>query len=275
MTPNRSWLAAPFVVAVLVAACNNDNGNLTSGIVPPAPPVDLVYQLNAGEQIGSGDSIIEPGVLLSWLPPTPDSTIQAFIVFGSDSADTNGFVQRAITTSISFHDAGQPQLQYFVESEDVNDDQSAPSNTVFIDAADTVQTPANLAGAPLDSAAELEWATNSITGPNGGHFNYYRIYSESVSNGACQFSSIVLEGQSVSNAFVITDLANGVPRCYLVSAVTKTGHESNTSNVVMLTPESADPPFSASRVPANAMIVAHHPIALVRAHAMVRLLAPK
>jgi hypothetical protein len=282
MTSNRSWLAAPFVVAVLIAACNNDNNNLTEGIVPPAPPVDLVYQLNAGEQIGAGDSIIEPGVLLSWLPPTPDSTIQAFVVYGSDSTDSNGFVQRAITTSITWHDAGTPdelQLQYMVESEDVNDDQSGPSNVVFISPGDTVQTPANLAGAPFDSAAELAWANNSVTGPNGDHFDYYRVYSESVSNNACVSSSTVLEGSTVSNAFVITGLANGVERCYFVTAVTKTGHESSFTAAslrgVYVTPESTDPPFSAARIPANATVVAHHPIALFRAHMKMRLANPR
>lgn len=278
MTSNRSWLAAPFVVAALIAACNNDNNNVTNGIQPPGSPTGLIYQLNLGEQVGAGDSIIEPGVLLSWLPPNPDSTVQDFVIYGSDSTDSNGFLRRSITTSITWHDAGTPstlQLQYYVTSQDANGDESAASNIVKIDPSDTVQTPAGLAGTPLDSAVELAWQSNSISGPNGSHFDFYRVYSQDTNNGACVGSSTVLEGQSVSNAFVITGISNGVTRCYLVTAVTKSGHESTPSTSVLLTPESTDPPFSAARAPANATIIAHHPIVLRRAHAFVRLFNTK
>ncbi len=278
MTSNRSWLAAPFVVAALIAACNNNNNNITNGIVPPGAPTGLIYQLNLGEQVGAGDSIIEPGVLLSWLPPSPDSTVQDFVIYGSDSTDSAGFLRRSITTSITWHDAGTPanlQRQYYVTSQDVNGDESSPSNIVLIDAADTVQNPAGLTGTPLDSAVALAWQSNSISGPNGSHFDFYRVYSQDTNNNACVGSSTVLEGQSVSNGFVITGIANGVGRCYFVTAVTKSGHESPGSNAVLLTPESTDPPFSAARVPANATIIAHHPIVLHRANTFVRMLAPK
>ena len=182
MNRKRSWRAAGVALAALVAACNNDNNNLLSNYVPPGAPTGLVYQLNFGEQIGA-DSVVEPGVLLSWLPPNPDSTVQDFAVFGSDSTDSAGFVQRAVTTSITFHDAGLPQVQYFVESQDVNGVSSAPSNVVFVEASDTVPAPANLTGAAFDSAAELAWADNSFTGTNGSHFDYYRVYSDSVLTG--------------------------------------------------------------------------------------------
>jgi hypothetical protein len=274
MTPQRPWRAAAILLAAITAACNNDNNNTLGNVQAPGAPTGLVYQLNFGEQIGS-DSIIEPGVLLSWLPPNPDSTITDFIVYGSDSTDSAGFVERAITTSISFHDAGQPQLQYYVTSQDVNGNQSAASNIVRINAGDTVQTPSGLTGTPLDSAALLEWNNNAVTGPNGSHFDFYRIYSEATSGSSCVANSTVLEGQSVSNGFVITGIANGVGRCYVVTAVTKSGHESVDSNIIILTPASTDPPFSANRVPANATVVAHHPIVLYRAHTMTRVLATK
>src|SRR5262249_28501188 len=161
----RPWRAAGVALAALVAACNNNN-NALSNYPTPGPPTGLVYQLNFGEAIGS-DSIIEPGVMLSWLPPNPDSTISDFVVYGSDSSDNAGFVRRAITTSVSFHDAGQPQVQYYVTSQDVNGVESSASNVVFIDPSDTVETPAAIAGTPLDSAVLLAWSDNSITGANG------------------------------------------------------------------------------------------------------------
>lgn len=279
MTPNRSWLAAVFVAAVAVAACNNDNNNPTSNYVAPNPPIDLVYQLNLGEQIGAGDSVIEPGVLLSWLPPSPDSSIEDFVVYGSDSTDSNGFVRRAVTTSVTWHDAGTPsslQLQYYITSQDVNGVESSPSNVVRIDAGDTVQTPSGLVGTPLDSAAEFVWSTNSITGPNGSHFDFYRLYSQDANSGACDVNSTVLEGQTVSNAFVVTGLQNGVGRCYFVTAVTKTGHETNGSSEALVTPESTDPSFSVAKLPANAVIIQHHPIKLLHVkHPFTRNLVAK
>lgn len=263
MTRKRPWRAAAILVAALVAACNNNNNNILNNYVAPAPPVGLVYQLNLGEAIGN-DSVIEPGVLLSWLPPNPDSTIQDFVIYGSDSTDSAGFVRRAVTTSISFHDAGQPQLQYYVTSQDVNAVESAPSNVVFIDAADSVQSPSTITGTPLDSAALLQWPDNSITGPNGSHFDFYRVYSDSVSNSTCVASSTVLEGQTVSNGFVITGVANDVPRCYFVTAVTRSGHESSGSPGVIITPSSTDPPYSAARISGRYEVITHHPIALHR-----------
>lgn len=263
MTRKRPWRAAGLALAALVAACNNNNNNPLNNYMAPSPPVGLVYQLNLGEQIGS-DSIIEPGVLLSWLPPNPDSTIQDFVVYGSDSTDSNGFVRRAVTTSVSFHDAGQPQLQYYITSQDVNAVESAPSNVVFIDPADTVQAPANLTGTPLDSAALLQWPDNSISGPNGARFDFYRVYSDSVSGNTCIGSSTVLEGQTVSAGFVITGVANDVPRCYFVTAVTRSGHESAGSPAVIITPSSSDPPYSAARISGSYAVIAHHPIALYR-----------
>jgi len=274
MTAKRPWRAAGILVAALVAACNNNNNNALSNYVPPGSPTGLVYQLNLGEQVGS-DSVIEPGVLLSWLPPSPDSTVQDFVVYGSDSSDNAGFFRRAVTTSVSFHDAGQPQVQYYVTSQDVNGVESAPSNVVLIDAGDTLQSPTNITFVALDSAAELGWPDNAITGPNGSHFDFYRVYSDSVSNNTCVSSSTVLEGQTVSNGFVLTGLANDVPRCYFVTAVTKTGHEDFGSPAVIITPSSSDPPYSAARIPGNYPVVAHHPIVLRRAHTFTHLLSSK
>jgi hypothetical protein len=274
MIRKRPWRAAGVALAALVAACNNNNNGVLNNVVPPGPPTGLVYQLNLGEQIGT-DSVIEPGVLLSWLPPSPDSSVQDFVVYGTDSSDNAGFLRRAITTSVSFHDAGTPQAQYYVTSQDVNGVESAPSNVVLIDPTDTVSAPSNLTGTPFDSATELQWPDNSITGANGNHFDFYRVYSDSVSGNTCIGSSTVLEGQTVSNGFVITGIANGVPRCYFVTAVTRSGHESAGSPAIIVTPSSSDPPFTAARIPGNFPVIAHHPIVLHRAHTTTRLLSGK
>ena len=276
MNRKRLWRAAGVALAALVAACNNNNNNLLNNYQAPGRPTGLVYQLNFGEQIGT-DSIIEPGVLLSWLPPSPDSTVQDFIVYSDSAAppDSVYFQERAVTTSVSFHDAGVPESQYFVTSQDVNNVQSSRSNIVHIDPADTVQAPSGLSGLALDSAAELAWPDNSITGPNGSRFDFYRVYSDSVTSATCIDATTVLEGQTVSNGFVITGIANGVGRAYFVTAVTRSGHESACSPAVVITPSSTAPPYSAARIPGNFTVIAHHPIALRRAHATTRLLTGK
>ncbi|HZS60132.1 MAG TPA: hypothetical protein VFA43_12735 [Gemmatimonadaceae bacterium] len=265
MTRKRPWRAAGIALAALVAACNDNNNNPLQNYTPPGPPTGLVYQLNLGEQIGA-DSVIDPGVLLSWLPPNPDNTVNAFIVYADTLSppDTGAFFQIAATTSFSFHDA-LPATQYFVASQDVNGVLSARSNIVFIDPADTVQAPSNITGTPLDSAALLQWSDNSITGPNGSRFDFYRVYSDSVDTGNnCVANTTVLEGQTVSNGFVITGVANDVPRCYFVTAVTRSGHESANSPGVIITPTSSDPPYSAARISGNYVVIAHHPLALHR-----------
>ncbi len=273
MIPVRLGLGAMVVIGALVAC--NDNNNLStvpSNVTLPVP-TGLVYQLNIGEQVGS-DSIIYPGVLLSWIPGNdPDTLVNDFAVYGSqDTSNTANSTLRAITTSPSFHDAGTPQNFYFVTSQDVAGDQSGASNVVKINAADTVRTPAGVVGTALDSAVELAWQPNSITGPNGNRFDFYRVYSDDVSGGQCVANAFVLEGQSVSNAFVITGIANNVPRCYWTSAVTLSGHESAFSNVVVLTPSASQPPFSAEHIAANATVIVHHPVVLHKAHAIVRVM---
>src|SRR5207249_9497165 len=61
-------------------------------------------------------------------------------------------------------------------------------------------------------------------------FYWYRVYSMpyDLDQGACvtQPDSISLEGTTVSNEFLATLLANGVPRCFGVSAISVEGYES-------------------------------------------------
>jgi hypothetical protein len=261
--------AGAIAIAAFAAACSSSSSNVgppsSNGTLPA--PRGLIYQLSPGEQVGStADSVIFPGVVLSWLPGTgPDSNlVNDFVVYGSDdTTNANGWARRAITTSLTFHDAGQPQQAYYVTSQDVNGAESVPSARVRIDPTDTVATPAGLTGTALNAAVELQWQDNALTGANAGHFDFYRVYSSDTAGTGCS-NSYVLEGQSVSSGFVITGLANDVPRCYWVSSVTRTGHESAFSNAIVLTPSASQPPYTAARISANATIVAHHPIELHR-----------
>jgi hypothetical protein len=255
-------------IAAVAIACSSSNNNVAPQASNLPVPTSLIYQLSLGEQVGSTvDSVIFPGVVLSWTPGTgaDSNLVNDFVVYGSDdTTNPNGWTRRAITTSLTFHDAGTPMHAYYVTSQDVNGSESQPSARVHIDPADTVQTPTGLSGTALNAAVELLWNDNAVTsGVNSDHFDFYRVYSSDTSGTGCS-NAYVLEGQSVSNGFVITNLPNDLGRCYWVSSVTRTGHESQFSGAVVVTPSATQPPYTAAKIPANATIVSHNPIYLKR-----------
>jgi hypothetical protein len=89
--------------------------------------------------------------------------------------------------------------------------------------------PATLSSTSLDGAIALAWTDNSYTS-DPGNFQNYRIYSTSynLDQNECG-TSWQLEGTTVAPEFVVGALANGVPRCFGVSAVSVDGFESDRS----------------------------------------------
>lgn len=86
--------------------------------------------------------------------------------------------------------------------------------------------PASLTSTTLDGAVALFWTDNSFTS-DPANFSNYRIYSSSYDLDAdlCG-SSWGVEGTTVAPEFVVGALANGIPRCFAVSAVSVNGAES-------------------------------------------------
>ncbi|HEX7336243.1 MAG TPA: hypothetical protein VF252_03460 [Gemmatimonadales bacterium] len=96
--------------------------------------------------------------------------------------------------------------------------------------------PASLTSTTLDGAIALFWTDNSFTS-DPANFSNYRIYSTSYDLDAdlCG-SSWGVEGTTVAPEFVVGALANGVSRCFAVSAVSVDGAESARSLVQHDTP---------------------------------------
>lgn len=96
--------------------------------------------------------------------------------------------------------------------------------------------PASLSNTSLDGAIALFWTDNAFTS-DPANFSNYRIYSTSYDLDAdlCG-SSWSVEGTTVAPEFVVGALANGVPRCFAVSAVSVDGAESARSLVRHDTP---------------------------------------
>ena len=95
----------------------------------------------------------------------------------------------------------------------------------------TPETPESLTSVSLDGAIALTWSDNAYLA-DPGNFQNYRVYSTTydidATPPACG-NSFRLEGTTVAPEFVVGALANGVPRCYAVTAVSVDGFESDRS----------------------------------------------
>jgi hypothetical protein len=89
--------------------------------------------------------------------------------------------------------------------------------------------PASLSSTSLDGAIALAWSDNSYTA-DPGNFQNYRVYSTSynLDQNVCG-TNWQLEGTTVAPEFVVGALANGIPRCFTITAVSVDGFESDRS----------------------------------------------
>jgi hypothetical protein len=218
-------LAVLLVPLVSLAACDSD---IFGPISDPDAPSALSYQL-----VPSGDPNSPTGVLLTWGIPRSGRAV-SFDVFGRSG---NGdWLRRATTTSPTFHDAGIPEDRYYVSARDENGAEIGRTNAITIDLSARLQAPLGLTSISLDRAIQLAWGSNAVDNANGT-FDFYRVYSTTfdATRGVCT-SAWVLEGTTVSDGFLIDHLSNGVTRCFTVSAISRTGQESDWSNARLDTP---------------------------------------
>jgi hypothetical protein len=216
------WLLV--AACVSLAACDQLTGLLTD----PDAPGNLSYQL-----IPSGDPNAPLGVLLMWDVPA-SGRANAFNVYGR--VNGGDWQLRGTTTSPTFHDAGTPEAQYYVATRDVDGNELGNSNTITIDLEARLPAPLGLASISLNGAVQLHWSNNVVTG-SASTFDHYRVYSTAYdgSRGVCT-TAWVLEGSTVSDAFLVDKLTNGASRCFAVSAITHDGHESLWSDSRLDTP---------------------------------------
>lgn len=90
--------------------------------------------------------------------------------------------------------------------------------------------PEQLFSTTLDGAIALDWDDNAFTS-DPANFQNYRVYSTSnqIETATCG-TTWQLEGTTVAPEFVVGALANGVSRCFAVSAVSIDGAESARSD---------------------------------------------
>ncbi len=93
----------------------------------------------------------------------------------------------------------------------------------------TVPAPTFLTSTTLNGAVYLAWDDTPFTG-NQNAFSHYQVYSTSydLDRNLCG-TSWVVEGTTVSPEFLVGSLANGVPLCFGVSAISVDDIESDKS----------------------------------------------
>ncbi|HKT08578.1 MAG TPA: hypothetical protein VJR24_11825 [Gemmatimonadaceae bacterium] len=222
----RTSLVVGAVVAL--AACSTSD-RVTGNNFNLTPPSNLTYQL-----IPSGNADAPEGIDLRW-DPVNDPNISDYAVF-SRASTSDQWSLRAQTTSPSFEDLGQPDLQYYVASEAADGSMSAPSNVITVDNTNKLPPPQDLSAIALDMAVELSWAPNARLADPAA-FSYYRVYSTvyHASQNLCD-TQWVLEGTTVSEDFIASGLPNGQPRCFDVSAISIDGHESDWPTPIAIAP---------------------------------------
>ncbi|MBI3982384.1 MAG: hypothetical protein HY337_05690 [Gemmatimonadetes bacterium] len=214
------------VVALTAAALSACDRLVDPGIEAPA---NLAYRIEP-----SGDPAAPAAVVLMWDEVTnPD--LESYRVYSR--ADLNAsFDLRASTTSTTFHDAGIPDLEYYVTAVRVGGDESAPSEAVLIDERRRLAGPEWLRSTSLDGAVHVWWSDNPFE-DSPAAFRQYRVYSTSYSldDNLCD-ATWALEGTTVSPEFLVSALRNGVSRCFGVSAEAVEGWESLWSPLTYDTP---------------------------------------
>jgi len=219
----------PFLLSVAALSAFAACDDLTAPGPDPVRPTNLTYQLEP-----SGDPSAPAGVLLTWDPPT-QTDIVAFNVYARTSTDAN-WTLRATTTSTTFHDAGVPESQYYVASRDANGDEVGQSDPITIDLTTRPPTPLGLTSMSLNGAVQLAWSSNAVDALHAA-FDHYRVYSTAydATRGVCT-AAWVVEGTTVSDGFLASNLTNGISRCFAVSTITRDGHESVWSDARLDTP---------------------------------------
>jgi hypothetical protein len=99
-----------------------------------------------------------------------------------------------------------------------------------------LEAPTSISSISLDSAIHLDWADNAYQS-DPDRFSIYRVYSASydLDQGFCG-TDWAQEGTTVSHEFLAAQLANGVPRCFATSAISRDGLESDWSPMWQDTP---------------------------------------
>jgi hypothetical protein len=209
--------AGLLATCLVLAGCDTATSIGSPGVLDP--PANLDYVLDP-----SGDPVRPAGILLRW-DDVSDAALAGYRVYSRGSAN-GSFGLRGETSSNTFHDNGVPHLDYYVTAVDLDGGESDPSQVITVDERLQLERPTTLNSISLNGAIHLDWSDNAFAG-DPARFKWYRIYSAAydLDQGLCGVDWS-LEGSTVSPEFVVGVLANGVPRCFGVSAISVEGYES-------------------------------------------------
>ncbi|MGH7608284.1 MAG: hypothetical protein ACREME_13205 [Gemmatimonadales bacterium] len=207
------------LLALAAPACQDALFDPGPGGGAPSIPGNLTYRLEP-----SGDADRPLGILLIW-DDVSDADLAGYRIY-SRGATTGSFGLRGETSSNTFHDNGVPHLQYIVTAFDATGGESGASNAITVDERLQLDRPNSLFSISLDGAIHLQWDDNAYESAPS-RFASYRIYSASydLDIGECG-TSWLLEGTTIAPEFLVGVMANGAPRCFGVSAVSREGYES-------------------------------------------------
>jgi hypothetical protein len=212
----RRMLSGLALSAAVLAGCYDDR---FVGVHIPAAPANLWYQLEP-----SGDPATPSGILLHW-DAVDDAGLEAYRIYSRPSAGSV-YGLRGTTTSTTFHDNGYPALDYYVTAVSTDGGESDGSNAIEVDERLALQRPTWLTSISLNGAVHLQWSDTAYAlAPSA--FEHYRVYSTGydLDSNLCG-THWTLEGTTVSSSFLVSNLVNGVPRCYAASAISVEGYES-------------------------------------------------
>ena len=219
-------MIAGLAAMLWVAGCDNSTTVGPGGVLPA--PANFYYELEP-----SGDPVRPMGVLLAWDPILSDALL-VYRVYSRPDLNVD-FGLRGETTSITFHDNGDPDLEYFVVPVDVEGFEGIASTSVIIDELLRLESPAWIVGTSLDEGIFLAWADNPFASEPAG-FKQYRVYSASFSLDDPVCGVWGLEGTTIAPEFISSALPNGQPRCFGVTAESIEGWESMWSDIWADTP---------------------------------------
>jgi hypothetical protein len=207
------------LISLLLVATVACHDSLVDPGSAPSTPANLTYELEP-----SGDPNRPLGILLIW-DDVPDANLSSYRIY-SRASSSGSFGLRGETSSNTFHDNGVPHLQYLVSAVNDHGVESGSSNAITVDERLQLVAPAWLSSISLNGSIHLEWDDNSYSS-DPTRFKWYRIYSTAynLDTGLCGLDWL-LEGTTVAPEFLASAMANGVPRCFGISAVSREGYES-------------------------------------------------
>ncbi|MFC1848936.1 hypothetical protein ACFL27_01895 [candidate division CSSED10-310 bacterium] len=197
------------------------------------PGINISPSITIVEPDGT-DDVLENQAVIRWEDSDPDDAALITLYYDTDNAGYDG-VQIAENIredneedTFLWSTSGLSEGDYYIYAR--IDDTINPPVSVYSQGPFTIDrsptSPQNLAGYPEDGAVTLFWQA-----PQNADISFYRVYYGTYSG---NYDVTVDVGNQTQTQ--ITSLANGILYYFAVTAIDMTGHESDFSNEITITP---------------------------------------